>query len=298
MSEGLSKNPKQEVELLQEKLEKITSQLESATEETRTNSLKRDELNSQARNLREQIAALRSTYEEKLEETRRQSSEIKNLKEELDGARQAVSKIRDQLNSMHNPRLRVDEVKQRIEKMEWQIQTSPLKPEDEKRLFEEVRRLEQTLKVLNKRNSMASAMSGKKTLIKDLIEQLKTKAGELTRLREEAVELKTKKSKLLEEHKKLRDNASAYHKAFVKGRESEMRLEAERILVISKLKDIARSTRASRETAIKQEIRKQAKLKLEAGRKLTFEEMKILMEGEEDWLLKLGERSKNRSDER
>lgn len=294
MSRGLSPKPKQEVEQLQEKLEKITSQLESVTGETRTNSAKRDELNSQARKLREQINASRSKYEEKLQEIRRLSSGIRQLKEELGGARKALSKLRDRLNLMHNPSLGVDEVKQRIEKLEWQIQTSPLKPQDEKRLFEEARRFEQILELLNKRNSVASSINEKKTAIKDLMGQLKTKSNETARLREEAINSKTQKVTLMEEHRELRAKADAFHKAYVTCRESEMKLEAERILIISRLKEIDRSAKTSRETAIKQEIRKQAKLKLEAGRKLTFEEMKILMEGEEDWLLKIGEASKNR----
>lgn len=298
MSRGLSPKPKQEVEQLQEKLEKITSQLESVTEETRTNSAKRDELNSQARKLREQINASRSKYEEKLQEIRQLSSGIRQLREELSGAREALSKLRDQLNLMHKPSLRVDEVKQRIERLEWQIQTSPLKPQDEKRLFEEARRFEQILELLNKRNSVASSINEKKTAIKDLMGQLKAKSNELARLREEAVNSKTRKVKLMEEHRELRAKADAFHKAFVTCRESEMRLEAERILIISRLKEIDRSAKSSRETAIKQEIRKQAKLKLESGRKLTFEEMKILMEGEEDLLLRIGEASKNRSGKR
>ncbi|MEM1775751.1 MAG: hypothetical protein QW079_02345, partial [Nitrososphaerota archaeon] len=125
-----------------------------------------------------------------------------------------------------------------------------------------------------------------------LIEQIKTVKEEIGKIKEEVKNIREKMEPLLEKQTKLREKiqelkskADQWHQKYIEVKNILQQLEAKKILVSSQIIELQNILKKHREVEeakkfmeIREKLKNEAKAKLISGKKLTFEEFKILLE--------------------
>jgi uncharacterized coiled-coil DUF342 family protein len=96
------------------------------------------------------------------------------------------------------------------------------------------------------------------------------------------------KTLLREKIKMLKEKADQWHNKYLEAKSKLQMLEAEKILLTSQIIDLQNTIKRYREeenskkvSELKEKLKHQAKAKLLSGKKLSFEELKILIEDDE-----------------
>jgi len=249
--------------------------------------------------IHERIREIKTRNNEAIEKIKALREEINSLREKLKSLSPELQKKRmekeqliQQLRPLKQDSLGESQIIKRIKELEERIETEPLRPEDERRLYEEIKRLGKMLAETRKREEL----SGRLKTVKDeaanlrsdaqsIRETLTGKVEELNKIREV---IKTVRDTIGE----LKPEADSHHQAYLDAKKKMQVVEAEIILLssrLSELQDMVRKQKEeqarNRENAMKERLRSQAKQKMSAGGKLSFEEMKLLLEDESAWTL-------------
>lgn len=178
-------------------------------------------------------------------------------------------------------------LKKEFDNLEWEIQTTSLRLQDEKELVERVERLKVQLDIYEKIEQLNDKTFELKTGIKALETRSKLHHEKLTETAQKSQIIHEKMLEKIEKAKGLQTKADELHKSFldVKKRVNLVQREFTEILnQIDSLRDEIRGEeekeKEKSERALRNELEKRAREKVKRGEKLTWEEFQILAEKE------------------
>jgi len=251
---------------------------------------KRDKIHERIKEIKQKNA----DYIEKINTLR---NEINELKTKLDEVIKKISELKAEKERYlaqqvaDNTRgYTAQEIMRRMAELENRIETEILRPEVERRIYEELKTLSAMLAEVQKREGVAEKLREINSQIaplaeeaKNLREAIKLRRAELQALRESYQSVRN----MIQE---LKPEADMHHQAYLEAKRKAQMAEAESILLVSRLvelqefvKKIRELDLRSREYLMKEKVKSKALEKLAQGEKLTFDEMKVLMEDESVW---------------
>ncbi|MEM1947017.1 MAG: hypothetical protein QW614_00060 [Candidatus Caldarchaeum sp.] len=251
---------------------------------------KRDKIHERIKEIKEKNAS----YIDAISSSR---NEIAELRSKLDEVVNKIKELRvekEKLLSQHvadNVKgYTAQEIMKRVRELEERIQTDILRPEEERKLYEEIRSLSGLLDEVQKREGVAEKL-------RELNNQISVFAEEANKLRE-AIRLKRKElDSARDAYQSVRDliqqlkpEADMHHQAYIDAKKKAQMAEAEEILLVSRIVELQEFVKKhreletkTREYAMRERVKARALEKLSVGEKLSFDEMKVLMEDEEAW---------------
>jgi uncharacterized coiled-coil DUF342 family protein len=140
----------EEVAFLQDKIDAVEAQANSLRETLRSLDAdvekwasKRDSLNNQGKQLREDIRRFKAQRDLLHEQIQALKAERDNLSVGLQEERRKYHALEEKFLSLTDKTIQsADEVQQQIESLDWEIQTNPLTPDQEALLIKQIRELE------------------------------------------------------------------------------------------------------------------------------------------------------------
>ncbi|MCS7106987.1 MAG: hypothetical protein NZ902_02650 [Acidilobaceae archaeon] len=262
---------------LKEEKRKIVEERRKLIEERRKLVEERRALVQEYRNHKEQLRALREEFLKVKEERDAVKKEAMNKREDLKIARQLAEKEGEVA------KISLRRLQRRLEELEWKQMTTVMRPEEEKKLVEEIARVESMiLKVREARKHVISLMElqadYKSTLLKlkglneklsrmwQRLNELRTKLNELgnkigeanRRIEELSREIEIRSLKLDDLSKEIDGLYSNYKES------------------LTKLNEMKEARRLGIQLELLEKKKKEVKEKAERGEPLTLEELKIL----------------------
>ncbi|RLI26430.1 MAG: hypothetical protein DRO52_02490 [Candidatus Hecatellales archaeon] len=234
------------------------------------------QLKRELRSLKDEAAKLRARIRElkgKLEDVRRQLAEKRRVRDELKG------RLRELKNRISISKGRAEKL---FEELEWQIQTNPLSPEEERKLIERIKTLEGQLSIHGKIGSVVEELNSNfqdLQALKDQADEIRSQLDEVySQLREKLSSIEEKSRRLEEAERGARE---AYQK-FTNAKVQADRLHSRIIEALNRqrsLKGSLREFRRSRELEAIEKLVEELKEAYKQGKKkkLTLEEFKLLM---------------------
>ena len=279
-------NVKEKIKQLNDQLEPLREQRDKLNKEAHKWMEKRDETREQIKNLRDEIADLK----QQRDEINQKVKDLKLVRDQLVADRQEklvkVLEFKQKLASLKQiPSKAIRAIQSEIEGLEWRIQTSSLTLPQEKRLVEQIGGLEKQLasykqaqQIYNELNALQQQLRNLRTEEKRFHNQISENAQQSRQIHETMAEKGANIPKLKAE-------AEEHHKKYIEFiRQAESFDEQCLVLVTQirslrgKVKSEEEKKKTERETIIMQELETKALEKLKSGKKLTWEEFKILAE--------------------
>jgi len=251
-------------------------------------------LSQRKRELREEIKEITN----KLREERKAISEQNSLIRQIGDARKDILLKIDEIKTKVNetdkvlrkfekevPHESERDLKEKLDKIEWKLQTAPLTREEEKQLVEYIKRLEFKLHLWKKaymtRQELSELLVEAKSLKNKLDEMSEIKKSTLTKLRNQKETLHNifiTKQQLIQEGKGIEQDIEEIKKNLdhIDAELSKLRENKSKILEKKRLDEMA--SIKIKEQSLLDEVRSKAKDKLIKGKSLSWEELKILFE--------------------
>jgi uncharacterized coiled-coil DUF342 family protein len=262
---------------------------------------KRGKLNLEARgwaeirnSLHEQIKALRtkvSDLKEKRDALNERVKELKNLREQARTERREKStqilKLKEKLKRLakKKPSQNMHYVENEIEKLEWKIQTTSLPVNEEKLLIDQVRVLETQLSLHKQIQKLGNALFELQTEEKALETRADFHHEKLSELAEQSQSFHEKITVILSKVNTLRVEADAKHQKYVEFKQQAQTVHQEQTELLrqinslrEELHQMEEKKQVKRQRELRKDLMKKASEKLKQGKKLTWEEFKILAE--------------------
>ncbi len=274
---------------------------------------KRDKLNLEARgwaekrnSLHEQVKALRTEaadLKEKRDALNDRVKELKNLREQTrterkDKHTQAL-KLEEKLKRLakKKPPRNMRDVESEIEKLEWKIQTTSLPVHEEKMLIDQVRVLETQLSIHTQIQNLNATLFELQTEKKALETKANLHHEKLSELAEQSQSFHEKMTNLLDKIDALRVKADTAHQKYVEIKQQAQTNRQEQMELLRQFKSLSQELRnaeekkqAKRQRELRKDLMEKASEKLKQGKKLSWEEFKILAEKKKVQSLKTREK--------
>jgi len=270
---------------LREELNGLTSQLDEALEDGRRSADSRDAYHSKMKDARARIAELRQKRQELSQQIDEAFAASQALRRSMREKIQEAENVKSILKSTKVGYYTAEKLERKIAKAEWRIQTGLIGPKEERRLFEEISRVERMLEETKVKRGTLRRLRGLSDQIDEIKNALKKNSDKIESLMRKRPALTREIRDLAKEYRKLRKLGDESHEKFVRARVLQRGIEDKRIPVISRLKALGYKARTARQTAVKkrehalkQRIVATAAEKMKRGEKLSFEEFRILME--------------------
>lgn len=281
----IDQDKKSELERISEQLSSLRESVNKVTANTKGYAEKRDKLNIELKNLRQEIEELRNQRDS-------MNQKVKILKQNRDDKNTKI-KILIQEMQLHMPK--IAELKKKIsrknraelqaefDKIEWKIQTTPLKMQEEKRLIDRVKQLETQLNIYKKIDQHTEKISNNRKEIDVLQTNVETAHQELTEVAERSQNVHKKMMLKIAGFKLKKTEADNFHRDYIQEIERTKPLQVEiRKLIKQKRKLKAEmqeedeKRKKNAEQALKEKLGSQAKEKMQRGEKLSWNEFKLL----------------------
>jgi uncharacterized coiled-coil DUF342 family protein len=280
-----------ELVMIAQQLAALKEQINNAHDETNAHIEKRDKLNEQFKKLRQEIHELKN-------ERNNLNAEVKTLKQQRDDARATIKMIIEEIKThkqeitelkTKTPQTSQRELQKELNDIEWKIQTTSLAIEEEKRLIENVKRLEIQLNVYRKIDKHVKKIAELRKELEALEKTADTAHRELTETAKKSQETHTKMIAKITESKNIKNEADNLHAAYVQAKEQGKPLHEEFKRLTEqrkKLQDALRKEnekqKKNAEKILKEKLESQARAKLQRGEKLSFDEFKMLADSESE----------------
>lgn len=290
MTEDYVSAVEEEIFQIRSRLGELRRKKAEYEEEASRNIEKRDKVHERIKEIKEKNAA----YLERVSSLR---NEIAELRAKLDEVVAKIKEMRAEKEKLFSQQVAdnakgytAHEVMRRMRELEDRIETDILRPEEERRLYEELRSLSNILAEVQKREGVAEKLREINSQMGPLAEQSKS-LKELIRMRREELQTAREAIQSVREMiQELKPEADSYHQAYLEAKKKAQMADAEEILLISRLVELQEYAKKhrelalrTREYALKEKVKSKALEKLSQGEKLSFEEMKVLMEDESAW---------------
>jgi len=283
----------EEVALLQDKIDAVEAQAKSLRETLRSLDAdvekwasKRDSLNNQGKQLREDIRRFKAQRDLLHEQIQALKAERDNLSVGLQEERRKYHALEEQFLSLTDKTIQsADEVQQQIESLDWEIQTNPLTPDQEALLIKQIRELEQE-GVIHRERSLVNT---KLTAIRQAIAAFKRQLFEVNeQIRSFAAESQEHHTQMLaktEVFRTVKAEADHAHQRFLDCLKEAKALRSTYTDYLQQLRDLTSQIRRleeeKRKRIVDAEAEAQSKTateKLKEKKKMSFEEFKSLLD--------------------
>ncbi|MEM0365556.1 MAG: hypothetical protein QXO93_02410 [Acidilobaceae archaeon] len=256
---------------------KLIEEIKRLRDERRRLVDERRKLASEYRGYRDQLRAIREEFLKLKEERDRIREEALNKREDLRIARQLAEKEGDMA------RVSLRRLQRRLEELEWRQMTTVMRPEEEKRIIDEIARIESMImKVREARKHVISVLELQADYKSTLI-RLKDLNSKLAKLVEEIARLKNKLNeiggKIWSLNKQIDELTSKINEK--SSRVDGLSREIDELYgtykdSLTKLKEFKEARRLGLQLEILERKRREIKEKAERGEPLTLEELRIL----------------------
>jgi uncharacterized coiled-coil DUF342 family protein len=288
----LTEQPKaNELAVITQQLAALKEQISSIRGEADVHIEKRNKLNEQFKKLRQEIHELKNGRNNL-------NAEVKALKQQRDDARARIKEIIEEVKThkqeitelrKKKPKTSHRELQKELDAIEWKIQTTSLAMQEEKRLIENVKRLETQLNVYRKIDKHIRKIAELRKELETLEKTAETAHRELTEKAEKSQETHTKMIAKISESQSIKSEADNLHTAYIQAKEQVRPLHEEIKKLTEqrkKLQDAVREEdekiKKNAEKALKEKLESQARDKLRRGEKLSFDEFKLLADSESE----------------
>ncbi len=282
-----------DVKALLKRIKELNLQAESLREQRNTLNFeakkwadRRDILNNNNKAARNELKMHRSKRDEANETVKRLKEERSEISTQMDAKREEYNTLRDKINKLLGRTSQsLDVVKRQINRLDWKIQTNPLSAVEENEIIEQIRLLEKE-KLFHKEAAM----------LKDRLIELKAELGALRIKRSEIhnqicefVDISRghhdKMLKKMSEAKPLINEADDAHRKYLEYERSADEAHRKYLETIEQIKIADANIKEIESTEFNKLLSKQVELvrevayeKLKNGKKLTFDEFKLLKE--------------------
>ena len=265
---------------LREKLRSLNLRIRESEEAVSSYAAKRDKIHEEMKPFSAELKKLRESRAEERARLQELREKLAEKKAELQARREELSKIKEELRKLRGVRDEPEEIKKRLEEIDWRIQTMPLPREEERRLSEELIRLEQMLGQVQRKKQL-------KQKAEEIGSEIGALKEEIQALREEIGKLKGELSGSFEQSRALREKltelkqkADGWHAKYLEAKKELQRLEAEKILLSSQIIELQNLLRKIREleeenTRLKRELEELRKRKIPEVTLTPMEERRI-----------------------
>jgi len=273
----------QEIESLSVEIVELREQRNKLNLEAKTWLRKGESLVDEARTLKKELRNLRGEAGQLKAEIRQFKASLEKLRRELAEKRRVRDELREKLKGLKAkvsiPRGKAERL---FEELEWQIQTNPLSPEEERKLVERVKSLEGQLDlhgkislIVEKLNINFQEIQALKENIGRVKEQLDEVYG---RLREKLTALDEKSERLEEAEREAKEAYQKFTNAKVQADKLHRRI-VEALSRQRALKSGLREFKREKEAEALKDVVKELEEAYKQGKKkkLTLEEFKLLM---------------------
>lgn len=257
---------KDKISLIVEKRNKLNSKTNNLRQEIRQKKIERDKLNNKVKNLKEKRNKTHL-------EIKKRISSIKKIR-----------KCMEVFNSK-NPKRNLSNIQKEFDELEWEIQTSTLELDEEKKLVEKVMILGTIIKKLKKIDDQKLKINKINQEISKLDAIAEKTHTELTHTAEKSQELHKIIIIKITELDKNKEKADKLHQTYLSLNDDlTPSLEESRKLVQRKkelldiIKEKEEKRRKKTEENLKKKIKTEAKNKIENKEKLSWDEYKLLTE--------------------
>ncbi len=271
---------------LDEQLGGFRNQRSELSKEARKLAETRDEFNDKFRKLKEQVQILKSKRDEL-------NAQVRELKAKRDEAREVVSKSRAEIKILTEKLHALDSLTpgsyestvKEMERLEWRIQTTPLSQREENKLIFQMKQLEGQLNILKKKKEIAKKINK----IRDETKSIELQANAIhRRLSELAVNSEEYHKNMMDvvgSATELKKKADEAHHSYLSTRTKGETVHFEYMAKIMMIRDLENQIKGyyeaeqvNREAEVQKKVEDLAENKLKKGKKLTFDEFKLLVD--------------------
>ncbi len=246
----------------------------------------RNEFNEKFKKLRDEIQALKGKRDEL-------NAQVRSMKAKRDEAREAVSKNRAQIKSLTEKANALDSMApgsyeatvKEMEKIEWRIQTNPLSQREENKLIGQVKELEGQLNVLKRKKEIEGKIAKLRNESRSIELQANIIHKRLTELAEESEVYHKKMMEFVDSATELKRKADEAHQSYIntrtKGDNAHFEYMAKMMMIReleNQIKSYYEAEQMQREVEVQKKVEDLAENKLKKGKKLTFDEFKLLVD--------------------
>jgi len=254
----------------------------------------RDSLNLEAQKWAEKRNRIHKSLKESISEITNIKAKLKVLNERASALRASLQKSKEryrekkvQFQNLHKKLkdfmtkgLYMDgqELEDKIGKIDWKIQTTPLPIEEEKTLIEQVKLFESQLLIHKQIEKLKDEMESLKDEMSAAYQEISELAEQRGRLREGMLNFSERVSELKAE-------ADEMHKKYLEYKDESQKVHLKYMEVLSRIKTLEQEVtkieeerRSKRALELESDLERRALEKLKNRKKLTFDEFKILAE--------------------
>jgi uncharacterized coiled-coil DUF342 family protein len=253
------------------KLDKLDDERQRLRIDLRKSQDKLNEIRAKLAKVREELQQLRKTRDG-LNDTVRA---LKQTRDRLrDSSKEKLGTLRELLKKMSD-RPHASIAEKELAALEWQVQTSPLDKESEKKLMTKIRGLEIKVSGYHKVLKLREEITKQRDEADQVHARIQELAAESQKHHEDIV-------RLSEAFQALRVKRDEQQKSFDDLRTKAAEINAHFVEIRNELTDDEERMRRQKEEALKVALRDEAQRKLSKGEKLTLQELGALYEGEEE----------------
>ncbi len=277
----------EEIASINEQLVVLSEQADKANAGTKICIEKRDKLNEEFREIRQQVLALttkRNSLNEKVKilKLQRNEAQAKTRKkiEETEQIRQKLAELKKM-----KPKRRHQELQKHFVDIEWKIQTTSLDLQEERELIETVKQLETQIRIYKKIECQNQKLKELRKELAELQKLADTLHQKLTEKAQESQEIHLNILAKTAESKKIKSEADELHSAYLEEREKTKplrtrirKLKEQKMKLQKSMREEKEKERKAAEQALKEKLGSQAKDKLKRGEKLEWDEFQLLSE--------------------
>jgi len=286
--EGLViENLEQQITRLLSELSALKAERDKFNEEAKMWAEKRDELHEEIRKIRQEAKNLKdkrdSLHNEiKFFKTMREER-IKKRSETLELLKSQRQKIKGMLATKtgRSSKFLEDE----IARIDWKIQTEPHSLEEERKLVAQVKTLEAQLQVHKQIEHTNTELDKLKKEIQMLKDEIQTDSSKIHELAEKSQKFHENMMEELEKAKDFQTKADEMHRKYVETKEKANAVHLKCAEMSEQIKNLRTAIqqkeekeRKKQQLDLKKKIENDALEKLKKGKKLSFDEFKILAE--------------------
>ena len=275
------------IEQLNSELDALKAERNRLNDEAKTWADKRDKLHEEIQKMRLEVKGFRG----KRDELNAEIQFIKTMKEERREKRtDAIEQLKGQrlkiktMSTMKETRSSKS-LEDKIAEIDWMIQTESHSLEEEKKLVDQVKALEIQLQAHKKIEQFKGKIYGLSAEAQTLKEEIKTDSDKILELAERSQKFHEKMIAGLEKTKTLRMEADENHCKYVESREKAKACHSKFVEKLEQVKALFAAIRQKEEEEksrhqanLKKQVEDEALEKLKQGKKLSFDEFKILAE--------------------
>ncbi|MDW8092098.1 MAG: hypothetical protein RMJ06_00195 [Nitrososphaerota archaeon] len=280
-----------EIVRLREKIKEFDQQIQDITNRINEKAEERNRANQEMKEIKERVKSLKAEKESVLKEAEREREELRKHRREMLSIILETKNVKNELRGIRLPS-DISEVKKKLDEIDYYLSAHRVGRAEEKRLFEQASKLEALLREYErvlKLKSQLAEISPELERLRQIIEEKKSILdGYNSKINAIKEELKTINAR----YDELKVIANDAHAEYVRLKEELMKLEAERLLAVSKLHELRQLIKGRREERfqrkvleLREKMKREAQEKVAKGKKVGFEELKVLLEEDPSWFL-------------